>query len=185
MALSAKQIRFCEEYIIDLNGTQAAIRAGYSPKTANEQAARLLANVSIQDKLKELQTALSEKTGITAERVLTELAAIGFFSVTDLLKIETVDVIPMPGDDDFIELEEGTDEVKPVKHTRLTIFDTDQVNSATIQAIASIKQGRGGIEIKMHDKVKALELLGKHLGIFEKDNEQSKPLVHITGMQIT
>lgn len=47
--------RFCEEYLTDANGTQAAIRAGYSPKTANEQAARLLVNVSIQNYIRELQ----------------------------------------------------------------------------------------------------------------------------------
>ena len=53
--MTDKQARFCEEYMIDLNATQAAIRAGYSPKTANEQAARLLANVSIQNRIAQLQ----------------------------------------------------------------------------------------------------------------------------------
>lgn len=52
--MTDKQARFCEEYMIDLNATQAAIRAGYSPKTANEQAARLLANVSIQNRIAQL-----------------------------------------------------------------------------------------------------------------------------------
>lgn len=52
MAMTAKQKRFCDEYLVDLNATQAAIRAGYSKKTANEQGARLLANVSVQEYIK-------------------------------------------------------------------------------------------------------------------------------------
>lgn len=68
--LTDKQEQFCQEYLIDLNATQAAIRAGYSEKTANEQGARLLANVSIQTRLKELQSARQERTEITQDYVL-------------------------------------------------------------------------------------------------------------------
>lgn len=68
--LTPKQLAFCEQYIIDLNGTQAAIRAGYSPKTANEQAAQLLAKLSIQEKIQELRQAVSEQAEIDALWVL-------------------------------------------------------------------------------------------------------------------
>lgn len=68
--LTPKQLAFCEQYIIDLNGTQAAIRAGYSPKTANEQAAQLLAKLSIQGKIQELRQSISEKAEIDALWVL-------------------------------------------------------------------------------------------------------------------
>lgn len=68
--LSPKQKRFCDEYLIDLNGTQAAVRAGYSPKTANEQAAQLLAKLSISEYIQKRQQALSEKLEITQEWVL-------------------------------------------------------------------------------------------------------------------
>lgn len=68
--LTDKQKRFCEEYVIDLNATQAAIRAGYSEKTANEQASRLLANVNISDYVANLQKKISEKLQIDAEWVL-------------------------------------------------------------------------------------------------------------------
>lgn len=71
--LNAKQKRFVKEYLIDLNGTQAAIRAGYSPKTANEQAARLLANVSIQEAIQEEMKKREERTDITVDRVVQEL----------------------------------------------------------------------------------------------------------------
>ena len=68
--MTPKQKRFVEEYLIDLNATQAAIRAGYSKKTANPQGARLLANVSIKAALKEAQEARSERTEITADDVI-------------------------------------------------------------------------------------------------------------------
>jgi phage terminase small subunit len=71
--LSPKQSRFAKEYLIDLNATQAAIRAGYSPKTANEQACRLLAKVSIQEAVANGQRKIEQKLDITAEWVLKNL----------------------------------------------------------------------------------------------------------------
>ena len=72
--LTAKQKRFCDEYLIDLNATQAAIRAGYSPKTACEQASRLLANVKVQDEIAIEMAERSKRTGINQDRVLMEIA---------------------------------------------------------------------------------------------------------------
>ena len=68
--LTDKQARFVDEYLVDLNATQAAIRAGYSAKTANEQGARLLANVSVQNAIRERQEVLKMKTEITQEWVV-------------------------------------------------------------------------------------------------------------------
>lgn len=68
--LPPKQKTFCEEYVVDLNATQAAIRAGYSEKTAQEQSSRLLSNVIIQEYVQSLMDKRSEKTEITAEYVL-------------------------------------------------------------------------------------------------------------------
>ena len=73
MALTPKQQAFINEYMIDCNGTQAAIRAGYSPKTANEQASRLLANVSILQAVKEEQDKRAGKVGLSSEWVLKRL----------------------------------------------------------------------------------------------------------------
>ncbi len=71
--LTPKQSRFIDEYMIDLNGTQAAIRAGYSKKTANEQAARLLAHVSVKAAVAKRQEALAETHGVTLKSLLDEL----------------------------------------------------------------------------------------------------------------
>lgn len=73
MALNPKQQRFCEEYVVDLNGTQAAIRAGYSPKTANEQAARLLAKASIQEEVEKLQKKHREEIKIDRKWIIERL----------------------------------------------------------------------------------------------------------------
>lgn len=68
--LTPKQQAFADEYLKDLNGTQAAIRAGYSPKTANEQAARLLANVSVQEAIREAMDKRQKRLEISADMVL-------------------------------------------------------------------------------------------------------------------
>ena len=73
--LTPKQAAFVQEYLKDLNGTQAAIRAGYSKKTANEQAARLLANASVQAAVTKGREKLAAKAEVTAERVLNGLLA--------------------------------------------------------------------------------------------------------------
>lgn len=64
-----KQDRFCREYLVDLNATQAARRAGYSPRTANEQGARLLANASVKSRIAELQAEVAERLNITVDDV--------------------------------------------------------------------------------------------------------------------
>lgn len=79
--LTEKQKRFCDEYLIDLNATQAAIRAGYSARTANEQGARLLANVSVQEYIARKMAERSRRTGVNQDRVVLELAKIAFVKI--------------------------------------------------------------------------------------------------------
>jgi len=90
--LNVKVLTFCEEFIVDLNGKQAAIRAGYSAKTAHVQASRLLTNAKVQEKIAELQLLRSKRTEITADMVLNELAYVGFAKITDFLKVSEASV---------------------------------------------------------------------------------------------
>ena len=163
MALTPKQKRFCEEYLIDLNATQAAIRAGYSPKTAEQTASRLLRNVKVQEYIAKRQKELSRSTEITQERVIKELALIAFSNNADYahvvekkLQVEAggalVDVLDKDG--------------KPVTYRTVEPVLTEELTEEQKTALAVIKKGRDGLEVKSCDKVKALELLGKHLGIF-------------------
>lgn len=140
--LTAKQQRFCDEYLIDLNATQAAIRAGYSVKTANEQGSQLLAKLSIQEVIGKEMAERSRRTGINQDRVVLELAKLAFVNIADVVDLENATV-------------------------RLSATDDDL---ACIQSI-KIKPSEFGEEreIKLYDKKGSLELLGKHLGMF-KDN---------------
>lgn len=147
--LSDKQKRFVSEYLVDLNATQAAIRAGYSKKTAQEQSSRLLSNVMVQEEIQKRQEKLQCKLEISQERVLEELAAIAFANGTDFVTVTATGLL----------------DIKP----------TSKVPKEKLPAIAGIKYNQLGIEIKLHDKVRALELLGKHLGVFESGAGAATP----------
>lgn len=138
--LSEKQKRFVSEYIIDLNAKQAAIRAGYSPKTAEVQASRLLSLVKVQTEIAKAMEDRGKRTGITQDRVLAELSAIAFAKATDYVDVD----------------EAGAVKIKP----------TAGLTEEQKKAIAGIKEGANGIEIKLTDKTKALEMLSRHLGLF-------------------
>lgn len=141
--LTEKQQRFVDEYLIDLNATQAAIRAGYSAKTANEQGARLLANVSIQQAISEKMAERSRRTGVNQDRIVLELAKIAFVNAADVI------------DSDDATIKEGA-----------TADDTAAIQSVKVKMIPG-KKGEGvEREIRLNDKLKALELLGKHLGMW-------------------
>jgi phage terminase small subunit len=97
--LADRRERFVAEYIIDLNGKQAAIRAGYSEKTAEAQASRLLRNVKVQEAIAAAKAARAERTGITADRVLAELELLAFsdhthYQVSDLGGVTLADGAP-------------------------------------------------------------------------------------------
>jgi len=140
--LTAKQKRFVEEYLIDLNATQAAIRAGYSAKTANEQGARLLANVSVQDVVSRKMAERSKRTGISQDRIVLELARIAFMKMTDIVNADG-EINTGATDDDLACIES----IKYKKSESDTGYSEER-------------------EVKVASKLKALELLGKHMGMW-------------------
>lgn len=152
--LTPKQQRFVEEYLIDLNATQAAIRAGYSPRTANEQGAQNLAKLSVAEAIAEAQAEREERTKIDADYVLKRLVEIDQMDVLDIM------------DDDG--------NVKPIKDWP-KIWRQYISNIETI----SLEDEAGWLKkIKWPDKVKNLELLGKHVsvGAFKDKVEHSGKL---------
>lgn len=165
--LTDKQKLFCHEYMIDLNGKQAAIRAGYSEDSAAVIASQNLTKLNVKSYISELKAKRTERCDITADMIIKELKAIGFSRITDYLKVEEH------------EVNIGDDET-PVYINRqdVSVFDTDLVDPEKIPAIAGIKMGKNGIEVSLHNKLAALESLGKHIGFYEKDNGQKgAPLV--------
>lgn len=142
--MTKKQKRFVEEYLIDLNATQAAIRAGYSPHTAKDIGCENLAKPNIAAAVSQAMAERSRRTGINQDRVLQELARIGFAKITDVVDPETAKILPDASDDDL----------------------------ACIQSI-KIKPNEFGTEreVKLYDKKSALVDLGKHLGLFKDKME--------------
>ena len=129
--LRPKQRCFVDEYLIDLNATQSAIRAGYSPRTANEQSARLLANVSISHEIELALNKRSKKTQIDAEYVITALN----------------------------EVAERCLQRKPV-------MEFDRTEKCMVQA--EDEAGHGIWTFDSSGANRSLELLGKHLNIFNE-----------------
>lgn len=158
MALRAQQQRFVDEYLKDLNATQAAIRAGYSKKTADQQASRLLTNVKVREYLAERQNDRSKRTQITQDMVLRELAKIGFSDIRKVVRWGETQVRMVNG-------EEGEAE-DMVPYHGLALIDSTEVDDATAAAIAEVSQGRDGLKVKLHDKKGALVDIGRHLGMF-------------------
>lgn len=147
--MTEKQKIFADEYLIDLNATRAYRKAYPSVKrdeTAAQAGSRMLRNVKVAEYIAERMQARQERTEITQDKVLEELAAIAFARATDYAE---------------------------VKDDQVIIKDTAGLSENQIKAVAGIKQGKFGIEVKLNDKEKALELLGRHLGMFKDRVEVS------------
>ena len=163
MSLTGKQKRFCDEYLIDLNATQAAIRAGYSEKTAYRTGADNLRKPQIEEYIAKRQKELSRSTEITQERVIKELALIAFSNNADYAHVVEK---KMKAEVDGALVDVLDEDGKPVMYRTVEPVLTEELTEEQKRALAVIKKGREGLEVKSCDKVKALELLGKHLGIF-------------------
>lgn len=156
--LSDQRQRFVEEYLIDLNGTQAAIRAGYSVKTAQEQSSRLLSNVMVQEAISKAMAARSRRTGVNQDRVVLELAKLAFVKMTD--------VVDSNG---RIKQDASADDLSCIESIKYK--ESDNEFGGSVER-----------EVKIGSKLKALELLGKHLGMWNDklDVNITQPVV-ITG----
>lgn len=156
--MTDRQAEFVRQYLIDLNATQAAIRAGYSPSTANREGSRLLSNAVIAAAIKEAQDRRAERTKVTQDRVLTELARIGF--------------------SDYRVLFDGRGQLKA--HNEM-----DDDGAAVVASVEVFEEfERRGNErvqtgytkkVKLWDKVAALSKMGQHLGMFTEKVEISGP----------
>lgn len=148
--LNAKQQRFVAEYLVDLNATQAAIRAGYSEKTAKQIGSRLLTNVDIAAAAAEAKEKQAERLGITADRVLQELAVVGFSDVWNYEADEN-GVLSLAEN----APKEASRAVASVKHKSRTVNGKDDYSETTHE-----------VEYRLWDKNAALTNLGRHFKMF-------------------
>lgn len=160
--LTAKQARFVDEYMVDLNATQAALRSGYKASSAADIGRQLLRKTPVAVAIAERQRAISERIGVTAERVIEELAKIGFANMLDYMRA-------------------GSDGDPYLDFSSLT---RDQAAALAEVTVDDFKDSRGEdgrdvrrVKFKLHDKRAALVDLGKHLGMFRDRTEVSGEIV--------
>lgn len=141
--MTGKQQRFIDEYMVDFNATRAVIAAGYSHKSANVKGAQLLTIPEVRDEVNRRKAEACEGLRISAERVLWEMAALGFSNIFD-----------------YVEVVDG--------ELRLKEMPTEMQG-----AVSGIKVTKNGVEIKLHDKLKALEFLAKYTGLADQKGGNS------------
>ncbi|KYM44619.1 terminase small subunit [Fusobacterium necrophorum] len=137
-----KQDLFVKEYLKDLNATQAYIRAGYKAKDEKSAAVlanRLLRKVKIQEKIQAAMKEREKRTEITQDRVLREIANLAFTDRTGIVNL---------------------------KKNRVIIQDFEELTPEQRACVAGVKETKYGIEVSFYNKEKALEMLGRHLGMF-------------------
>lgn len=138
--LTPKQKRFVDEYLVDLNATQAAIRAGYKSTNADTVAAQLLSKTWVSEAVKQAMNKREQRTEITQDRVLQQLAKIAFADIKNTVEWDGNDI-----------------RIRPSEEVDGTIIAS--ITQTEIKGIVSK-------EIKLNDRMKALDLLGRHLGLF-------------------
>ena len=145
---NSKYERFCQEYTVDNNKSQAAIRAGYSENRADSRGAHLWGIDSIRGRVEYLQGELSKASGLDAKMLMEESKKIGFANIKGIV-----------GSGNRIE-------------------DISGLSDEVTAAISSVANTRAGVKITMHSKETALENMGKHIGFYGKDNEQRGAILY-------
>lgn len=142
--LSAKQAFFVQEYLVDLNATEAALRAGYSAKSAKAIGAENLTKPAIADAVEEAMAIRVKRIEVSQDAVLQELGAIAFGNIADVAEWT-------PG--------------------KVTVLDSGSRSRTVLSAVAQVSETTNGVTLRMHDKQAALVNLGKHLGMFREKVE--------------
>jgi phage terminase small subunit len=154
--LTPKQVKFCEEYLIDLNATQAAIRAGYSAKTAQRIAAENLSKLVIKAKIDELRQVQQKRTQISVDWIIEKLANIAGFELNQIGKFDGEKMTFKPESDWSKAARTAVSSIKQTSTTRKTKSGDEFTTSV--------------IELKIESKQSALDSLAKHYGMYDNFN---------------
>jgi len=164
--LTDKQKRFANEYLIDLNAAQAAIRTGYSENSAKEQGARLLTNDNIKKYIDKRLDKQSDNNTLLIAKVIKELQKIGFSDIND-----------------YLEWDEKTGKIIPSKDIDTTVLSQVIITEKHLTSKQDTELVQRDIKFKMHDKIKALDILSKYLKLYSDNvniNFPDKIIVTIT-----
>lgn len=166
-----RQRQFCIEFIVDNNGTQAAIRAGYAENSARQTAAKLLSKANIQAAIAELKKEQEARTIGDADKVIHELALIAF---SDIKKF-----VSWAPEERVVGVDPNGRPVKVIVDN-IHLRPSSDVDGRVIQEVS---QTQHGLKIKLHNKVEALKMLGEHFGVIgtkriEMTGKNGGPIQH-------
>lgn len=169
------QKRFCDEYLIDFNASRAykaAYKSCKSDLTARTNASKLLTKTNIQEYISEKQKEIEERTEITQKKIIQELAKIALFNIKDIYNENGTLKKITELDDDTAKAISGVKILQKAGAMKISINPEGKDEEVPIEHIPEQT-----VEFKTNDKVKALELLGKHLGMFKENVNltQDKP----------
>lgn len=151
--VTIKRLIFAREYVVDGNGRRAAVAAGYAEKSAHVAANKLLKHADVIAEIDRLKSVQAKRLDITADKVINEIARIAFQDMTEIVAL---------------------------KDGRITVADFENLTPDQRACIASAKQDKDGfIELKLYDKLNALEKLGKHFKLF---TDMSETRMNVTQM---
>jgi len=168
VSLNTKQRKFVREYLLDLNATQAAIRSGYSRKTAGEIGHRLLKKVEVKKAILKGMDKKAIQYDISEERILKELAIVAYSDLKHHLDIDLdTGAIRAKGFEDMPG--ETSRALKAIKEDRVIKEDADGHKVTVFDKV----------RFELHDKLRALELLGKHIGMFIDKDDRGNPVTII------
>jgi len=172
---SDRQKLFIKEYLVDLSAMEAAIRAGYSPKTAKQMGYKLLQNETVQAAIQKEMAKRAKRTEITADDVLQRFDLMSKANIADYMDVKTI----------LIKIGE-TEEGEPIyeKRDEAILKDLSQMSKEETYAIEAIKYGKYGLEFKLVDKKGATDSIGKHLGMFVEKVQHSGEVVIIKGVDM-
>lgn len=170
--LTIKQEKYVQGLFAGLSQREAYKQAydcsNWTDNAIDAKACELAKNVKVMLRLQELTNELKERNMVTVEKVLAELAKVGFANGSDFAKVVEKEFIEEIKDEEGEVIDEKVHRYKTVE-----VIETDKLDSDKLAAIAGIKSTKEGIEVKTNDKMKALELMGKYLGMFT-DKIESK-----------
>lgn len=151
--LTDKQKIFVREYMVDLNAVQAAMRAGYTEKTSRKSAWEMLRNPAIAEEIGRLMAEKVKRIEMTEEEILRELTAIARANAADFAEVEARETADKAGN--------------PCVVLEMDVKPTRDLPPDKRRALAGIKQGVHGVELKLYDKMRALELLMRFRGMMK------------------
>lgn len=176
--MTPKQTRFVAEYLVDLNASAAALRAGYSAKTAGATGHENLKKPEVAAAIRAAMAERSARTLVNQDKVVLELAKIAFADLADVVSWGSKEVA-IGYDDEGRRLppQDLGDAVVVMREEApfVSAIDSDQLTPEARGAVSEVALTKDGLRIKMHDKVGALTQIGRHLGMFVDRSEHSGP----------